>query len=88
MVFLEGLLQGMNEFAESGESLSLIEIIMMQSFPGDSSEIDRKFNNTRYKFNTTESSYNFYDSRSHCSVLIKQVANDVFMGHTTWTSYS
>jgi hypothetical protein len=89
----EGLVNGMNYAAGEGESLSKIELLILEA-AGDLYDITPATNPSQFKLKIGQLSAEKFDEEWHrvvsCSAGIK-IANDlsdVFVGHTTWTSYT
>lgn len=89
----EGVVAGMNFAAAEGESLAKIELLMLEA-AGDLYDIIPATTPSEFKLKIGKLTAKEFEEEWHrvvsCSAMIK-ISNDlsdVFVGHTTWTSYT
>jgi hypothetical protein len=88
----QGMLDGINYGAETDQSMSLMDLLLLEA-AGDLYDIIPATNPDQFKLQVGKlSKVDFFDEwhkAVSCSALIKMKddASDVFAGQTTWTSY-
>jgi hypothetical protein len=88
----QGLLAGLNYAAEEGQSLSRTQLLLLEA-AGDLYDIIPAVNPSEFKLSigklSKEAFFDEWHKTVSCSALIKMddKAQDIFAGHTTWTSY-
>jgi hypothetical protein len=88
---MRGIHDGVNQYAEPGQTLSLEQILLLEA-AGDLFDIipavNPKLNHLSFSLSKDEY-YDMYHQRVSCSALIKMNDDltDVFVAHNTWSSY-
>lgn len=88
----EGVHAGQNFAAKPGQNMSFVDILTLQA-AGDVYDIVPALDPSAFKLQVGSLSLEEFDSEWHkmisCSALVKMADDrrDVFVGHTTWTSY-
>lgn len=88
---MHGIHDGMNQYAESGKTLTLEQILLLEA-AGDLFDIipavNPKLNRLTFSLSRADY-YDMYHKQVSCSSLIKinDDISDVFVAHTSWSSY-